>query len=463
MKPIHAAPALLALALGVFATAAAADQSPRGFLGVGLTDVPGTQGAQVGVIAPGGPAEKAGVRVGDVIVAVDGHPVASTEALVKAVAALSAGQRADLSILRDGQPLSLRAVMGVPPSGGPQAMAAQAAPATPPAAPRAAPARATAAVSVAPLKVSGYASFTEPSEHAFTMEIPSGWQATGSLMRRAALQISPFVRTLSPDRMTYLMVGEPTLLTYTPPNATTLRLGWREGSLHDGGLGGVSMLLRYIPGTQFAKLYGQVALGGLCPQLRLEGSQDRQDFVAAADQLIPTVIPSVSTGGEASFSCRHGGQDMVVRVDAVTRNTRDNVYWSVIFLRALIAPQSQADAAQEVLKHMTVTFRYDPQWVQRQNEISKESAAAIRQQVAAAERAEQGVIQKLNQTDQNFQDIDDIVSGYSTYRDDRTGNTYKLSNTDPGKWADDSGRVISTPDSNPPPWTPNVHALTKVD
>jgi PDZ domain-containing protein len=456
MNQIHAALALIAIALATFATPGAADESPRGFLGVGLTDAPGTPGAQVGVIAPGGPAEKAGVRVGDVIVAVDGHPAANSQAVVRALAGLSAGQRAQLSILRDGEAMSVHAVMGVPPAGGPQAMATQAA--VP-----AAAARAAAPVSVAPLKVSSYATFTEPSEHAFTMEIPSGWQATGSLMRRGALQISPFVRTLSPDRLTYLMVGEPTLLTYTPPNATTLRLGWREGSLHNSGLGGVSMLLRYIPGTQFAKLYGEVALGGLCPQLHLAGTQDRQDFVAAADQLIPTVIPSVSTGGEASFSCRHGGQDMVVRVDAVTRNTRDNVYWSVIFLRAMIAPNSQADAAQEVLKHMTVTFRYDPQWVQKQNEISKESAAAIQQQVAAAERAEQGVIQKLNQTDQNFQDIDDIVSGYSTYRDDRTGATYKLSNTDPGKWADDSGRLISTPDSNPPPWTPNVHALTKVD
>jgi hypothetical protein len=456
MNQIHAALALIAIALATFATAGAADESPRGFLGVGLTDAAGTPGAQVGVIAPGGPAEKAGVRVGDVIVAVDGHPAANSQAVVRALAGLSAGQRAQLSILRDGEAMSVHAVMGVPPAGGPQAMATQAA--VP-----AAAARAAAPVSVAPLKVSSYATFTEPSEHAFTMEIPSGWQATGSLMRRGALQISPFVRTLSPDRLTYLMVGEPTLLSYTPPNATTLRLGWREGSLHNSGLGGVSMLLRYIPGTQFAKLYGEVALGGLCPQLHLAGTQDRQDFVAAADQLIPTVIPSVSTGGEASFSCRHGGQDMVVRVDAVTRNTRDNVYWSVIFLRAMIAPNSQADAAQEALKHMTVTFRYDPQWVQKQNEISKESAAAIQQQVAAAERAEQGVIQKLNQTDQNFQDIDDIVSGYSTYRDDRTGATYKLSNTDPGKWADDSGRLISTPDSNPPPWTPNVHSLTKVD
>jgi hypothetical protein len=59
--------------------------------------------------------------------------------------------------------------------------------------------------------------------------------------------------------------------------------------------------------------------------------------------------------------------------------------------------------------------------------------------------------------------MDDIVSGYSNYRDERTGNVYKLSNTNPGKWVDDSsGRVVSTPDDNPPPWAAGYSRLTRV-
>jgi hypothetical protein len=315
----------------------------------------------------------------------------------------------------------------------------------------------------AALHVSGYTTFTEPSEHAFSMEVPKGWATVGSLTRRAALEISPFVRALSPDKRTYLMIGEPTLLSYTPPNMTTRRLGWREGSLHSSGLGGVTMLLRYVPGAQFAKLYGQTALAALCPQMRLEGLQERGDLAEAADKLIPTVIPSVSSGGEARFSCQHGGLDTAVRVEVVTRADRNSVLWNVIFLRAFIAPQSQADAAQEVLKHMTLTYRYDPNWVQQQNQISRLSAQVIQQQVQQAERAEQGVIQKLNATDENFTNMDDIVSGYSTYRDNATGQTYKLSNTNPGKWVGDGGRILSTPDNNPPPWTPSARPLTRVD
>jgi hypothetical protein len=320
----------------------------------------------------------------------------------------------------------------------------------------------SSAAAQSPAQVS-YATFSDPEEHAFSTQVPSGWRTVGALTRRSALQISPFVRALSPDRMTYLMVGEPTLLTYTPPSAMTQRFGWREGSLHDAGLGGVSMLLHYIPGAQFAQLYGQTALGGLCPQLRLQAVQERSDFVAAADQLIPTVIPSSSSGGEATFSCRHGGQPMQVRVDAVTRTTRDRVLWNVIFLRALIAPAGQADAAYELLKHMTLTFKFDPAWVQRQNQLSQAAGAAINRQAQASLRQEQGTIAKLNATDESFSSMDDIVSGYSNYRDERTGNVYKLSNTNPGKWVDDSsGRVVSTPDENPPPWAAGYSRLTRV-
>ena len=95
--------------------------------------------------------------------------------------------------------------------------------------------------------------------------------------------------------------------------------------------------------------------------------------------------------------------------------------------------------------------------------MSQAAAAAINQRAQASLRAQQGIIASLNATDENFSAMDDIVSGYSNYRDERTGNVYKLSNTDPGKWVDDSsGRIVSTPDDNPPPWAAGYSRLTRV-
>lgn len=448
---------------GCLAAAPQSQAQARGFFGAGLQNT--VQGTQISALAPGGPAARAGVQVGDVIVSVDGQSTGDSAATARLIAGLAAGRRVSLQVVRDGRQLALTVLMGVPPAGGAQAAvegAAAGASTGQPAAPAPAAAPAGPSKPVAALKVSRYTVFTEPSEHAFTMEVPQGWAVSGSQMRRAALEFSPFVRTLSPDKMTYLMVGEPTLLTYTPPNAMTQRFGWREGSLHDAQQGGVSMLLRYIPGPQFARLYGQTALAGLCPQLHFENLTERADFVQAADQLIPTVIPSQSTGGEASFTCRHGGVDMTAQVDAVTRIDRNSILWNVIFLRAFITPKSQVPAALEVLKHMTSTYRYEPAWVQEQERINQWSVQQIQARVQAAERQEQGMIKNLNATDESFTSIDDLVSGYSTYRNEQTGDVYKLSNTNPGKWVND-GRIISTPDGNPPPWAPAAQKMTRVD
>jgi hypothetical protein len=77
-----------------------------------------------------------------------------------------------------------------------------------------------------------------------------------AIARRSALQINPFLRSLSPDKMTYLLIGEPVLRSYVPPTPLRNTLGYREGKLFDSGLGGLSMVLHFMRGTEFAQAYG---------------------------------------------------------------------------------------------------------------------------------------------------------------------------------------------------------------
>jgi len=311
------------------------------------------------------------------------------------------------------------------------------------------------------LTVSGYVRLTDPLEQAFSLDAPAGWHSEAGLARRAALQINPYVRSLSPDKMTYLMLGEPTLPSFTPPSQMGNAIGHREGTLYDAGLGGLALVLRYLPGAEFARLYGETAVRSLCPSIKFNSAQDRPDLASKANAQWPTVIPSRSDGGEARFTCTHNKQEMDVRVEAATRITRDNIGWGIILLQAFIAPKGQGDRAQEILNHMAASVTFSPVWIQQQNRLSADAAMAINQRMQTIFRQERTFIEKLNSVDENFQSMDEIVSGFSSYKDNSTGNTYSLSNTNPYKWIDpSSGRIISTPTNIPPPWAPAYRPLT---
>ncbi len=85
----------------------------RGFLGIGLQDVDenvaeklkykGSTGAVVTQIEPKSPAEKAGLRLGDVVVEVEGHKVQDGRDLQLYVASLNPGAKVAVKVSRDGQ------------------------------------------------------------------------------------------------------------------------------------------------------------------------------------------------------------------------------------------------------------------------------------------------------------------------------------------------------------------------
>lgn len=87
---------------------------PLGRIGVAVNDLPSSQsgllqsnGALVARVEPGGPAAQAGVRVNDVITALNGAPMTRAADVTAAMAYLAPGSLANLQILREGQPLTV--------------------------------------------------------------------------------------------------------------------------------------------------------------------------------------------------------------------------------------------------------------------------------------------------------------------------------------------------------------------
>lgn len=67
----------------------------------------GESGVLVAAVSDGGPAHRAGVRVGDVVLKLDGRPTPSVDALHKILSHESVGRTVSLRVLRDGSVLQL--------------------------------------------------------------------------------------------------------------------------------------------------------------------------------------------------------------------------------------------------------------------------------------------------------------------------------------------------------------------
>ncbi len=89
----------------------------RGWLGVSIQPmtpdlartfgVSASDGALVSSVFEDSPAERAGVKPGDIIVEFDGHPIGKTTELSKIVAATPVGRKVSVKVIRDGKTVSL--------------------------------------------------------------------------------------------------------------------------------------------------------------------------------------------------------------------------------------------------------------------------------------------------------------------------------------------------------------------
>src|SRR5690606_4633138 len=99
----------------------------RGQLGIGIQDITedlrqafnldnGQRGVLVTEVQKDSPAEQAGLKAGDVIVAVDGKPTRSSGELRSQISVHSVGERVTLGLLRDGRERKVRVEVGEPAS-----------------------------------------------------------------------------------------------------------------------------------------------------------------------------------------------------------------------------------------------------------------------------------------------------------------------------------------------------------
>ncbi len=112
------------LAANIMTSLIATGTVTRGYLGVTTEPVTGDLAEQFGLprdtkgviitdVTDGGPAQKAGLKSGDVVTAVDGKPVSTLEQLRLLVAEFAPKTKITLTVMRDGKSTSLPVTLGV--------------------------------------------------------------------------------------------------------------------------------------------------------------------------------------------------------------------------------------------------------------------------------------------------------------------------------------------------------------
>jgi S1-C subfamily serine protease len=94
----------------------------RGWIGVEVQEItpelaesfrmPNTDGALIAGVMRGSPADKAGIRPGDVLLAIDGRKVKDAENMLELIAGLEPGQPGRVTLRRDGKEVDVQAMIG---------------------------------------------------------------------------------------------------------------------------------------------------------------------------------------------------------------------------------------------------------------------------------------------------------------------------------------------------------------
>ena len=142
----------------------------RGYIGIGVSDLTpagiqtfGSKGAMVVQVAPGSPAAQAGMRIGDVITAINGAPISQAADVSPAVQQFAPGSTLQLQMLRGRQPVAINVLVA---QGANPATQSGGLTANPPAAP--------------PLPLSPAQDAWTPDSQVGDLQfnVPSGWKQT---------------------------------------------------------------------------------------------------------------------------------------------------------------------------------------------------------------------------------------------------------------------------------------------
>jgi hypothetical protein len=287
--------------------------------------------------------------------------------------------------------------------------------------------------------------WTDPTENAFSVEVPAGWRVSGGIKRAGTTSRQEEVVAQSPDGQVTVRAGDVRLPPqFIEPNQTLANLGSREGQLYPGT---TSLILRFRPAVYFATEYVQRNMAQTCGNLQFVRQADRPDYIRGLASQGLLLSRNQYTAGEVIFTCQARGQSYVGYLFAETSiNSNPGVgnIWNVPRLEGFVAPASRATEADAVLQRMSASFAINPQWWRAEVGADARIAEQFRRyREFSANLQQQTRNERWASWERRTEQTGDVLRGVTRVVDPETGEAYKVEHTSNYYWIDTRRDVIA--------------------
>jgi hypothetical protein len=215
-----------------------------------------------------------------------------------------------------------------------------------------------------------WATYKDPLEKAFTVEVPRGWTVRGGMLRAGTSDLRGMIDITSPDTRINVRVGDAAVaLYYLPGQSRTAGQNIDLQPIAD------LKVEPYLTGQEFAKVYGYARFARICQKLTPEqGPQPERDEVGSLP--LTRLTPGEISEGEMAFRCETAGESRVAysRARTVISNYE---FWAVPVVASYVAPADQADLARAVLDHVVDSLQWQDAWLDWQKRMANEGVLYV--------------------------------------------------------------------------------------
>jgi hypothetical protein len=284
-----------------------------------------------------------------------------------------------------------------------------------------------------------YVRFEDPSERAFSVELPAGWRAQGGALRPGNLIVQARVEAGSPDGSMALHLGDDFPI-YAEPSRVLAMAGIGSGGTYIDPMGYPTPVQAYMPGAAFAL---RVVLPQRVGTFRLVRQADRSDLA----RRIATAGINRFDAGEAEYRFTRAGREHRGFVLCITERVQTPAVtlWHAWRLYVVEAEASRFEEASSALGHAARSFRIDPDWAQRQARLTAaqvgiitEMGESVARTLSEAYEARQASLDEIHRRGGKarleIEELEDPLTKRRMTVD--SGSSYY--------WVDDQGHVFGT-------------------